>query len=138
MVSLYPLYKIIKFFCSNLTAIAEGPDLYSSNRTFRDKPASCHIRVNPMFHWTDSKIRCHLLTCVIALACLRLLEIKAGDKHTAKSMLEEMEQLDCLLSWQHKETTPQVHIEDPTEFQAGVLASLGYQIKDGSVLQISA
>ncbi len=105
---------------------------------FRASKASCHIRVNPMFHWTDSKIRCHLLTCVIALACLRLLEIKAGDKHTAKSMLEEMEQLDCVLSWQRKETTPQVHIEDPTEFQAEVLASLGYQIKDGSVLQISA
>ena len=105
---------------------------------FRASKASCHVRVNPMFHWTDSKIRCHLLSCVIALACLRLLEIKAGDKHTAKSMLEEMEQLDCVLSWQRKETTPPVHIEDPTEFQAKVLASLGYQIKDGSVLQISA
>ena len=29
-----------------------------------------------MFHWTDSKIRCHLLTCVIALTMKRLLELK--------------------------------------------------------------
>ena len=52
--------------------------------------------------------------------------------------MEEMEQLDCVLSWQRNEATPQVHIEDPTELQAEVLASLGHRIKDGSVLQISA
>jgi len=52
--------------------------------------------------------------------------------------MEQMERLDCMLSWRRKETTPEVHIEDPTEFQAQVLASLGHQIKDGSVLQISA
>ncbi len=34
---------------------------------FRSSKASEHVRVNPMYHWTDGKIRCHILTCVIAL-----------------------------------------------------------------------
>jgi transposase len=118
--------------------VSASLDRYRIEEQFRVSKASCHVRVNPMFHWTDNKIRCHLLTCVIALACLRLLEIKTGDRHTAKAIMEQMEHLNCVLSWQRKATTPQVHIEDPAELQAHVLASLGYQIKDGWVLQISA
>jgi hypothetical protein len=52
--------------------------------------------------------------------------------------MEQMENLNCVLSWQRNTKTPRVHIEDPTELQAQVLASLGYQIKDGWVLQIPA
>lgn len=118
--------------------VSASLDRYRIEQQFRVSKAICHVRINPMFHWTDDKIKCHLLTCVIALACLRLLEIKAGDKHTAKSIMEQMRDLDCVLSWQGKETTPQVYIEDPTEFQSQVLASLGYQVKNGSVLQIVA
>ncbi len=113
-------------------------DRYRIEQQFRVSKAGCHVQVNPMFHWTDDNIRCHLLGCVIALACLRLLEIKTGDRHTAKSIMEQMENLNCVLSWQRRAATPQVCIEEPTELQAQVLASLGYQIKDGWVLQISA
>jgi len=111
-------------------------DRYRIERQFRVSKASCHVQVNPMFHWTDDKIRCHLLTCVIALACLRLLEIKTGDKHTAKTVMEHMENLNCVLCWQHGAKKPRTYIEDPTELQAQVLASLGYQIKDGWVLHL--
>jgi transposase len=113
-------------------------DRYRIEQQFRVSKASCHVQVNPIFHWTDDKIRCHLLTCVIALACLRLLEIKTGDKHTAKSIMEQMEKLNCVLCWQPNTKMPQVYIEDPTDLQTQVLASLGYQIKDGWVLQTSA
>ena len=113
-------------------------DRYRIEQQFRVSKASCHVQVNPIFHWTDDKIRCHLLTCVIALACLRLLEIKTGDKHTAKSIMEQMEKLNCVLCWQPNTKVPQVYIEDPTDLQTQVLASLGYQIKDGWVLQTSA
>jgi hypothetical protein len=51
-----------------------------------------------MFHWTDGKIRCHLLTCVSALACLRLLELKVGGGHSAKTIMEEMHDLSRVLS----------------------------------------
>lgn len=118
--------------------VSASLDRYRIEQQFRVSKASCHVRINPMFHWTDDKIRCHLLTCVIALACLRLLEIKTGDKHTAKSIMEQMQELDCVLSWQRKAKKPVVYIEDPTELQAQVLDALGYQVKDGSVLQIGA
>ena len=116
--------------------VSASLDRYRIEHQFRVSKASCHVRINPMFHWTDDKIRCHLLTCIIALASLRLLEIKTGDKYTAKIMVEQMQELDCVLSWQRKAKKPVVYIEEPTELQAQVLAALGYQIKDGSVLQI--
>jgi transposase len=105
-------------------------------KQFRASKAPCHVQVNPMFHWTDSKIRCHLLTCVIALACLRLLELKVGGGHSAKTIMEEMHKLNCVLSWRRGARMPEEHIEEPTELQAHILAQLGYQVKDGSVLQL--
>ncbi len=116
--------------------VSASLDRYRIEQQFRVSKANCHVQVNPMFHWTDDKIRCHLLTCVIALACSRLLEIKTGDTHTGGSIMEQMENLNCVLSWQRKRKTPQVRIEDPTGLQAQVLASPGYRIKDGWVLQI--
>jgi transposase len=73
--------------------VSASLDRYRIEQQFRVSKAACHVRINPMFHWTDDKIRCHLLTCVIALACLRLIEIKVGDKHTAKSIMEQMHEL---------------------------------------------
>jgi transposase len=116
--------------------VSASLDRYRIEQQFRASKASCHIQVNPMFHWTDDKIRCHLLTCVIALACLRLLEIKTGDKHTAKTVMEHMENLDCVLSWRRGAKKPQTYLEDPSELQSQVLATLGYQIKDGWVLHL--
>ncbi|WP_028313925.1 hypothetical protein [Desulfatibacillum aliphaticivorans] len=48
-------------------------DRYKVENQFRASKSSSHVRVNPIFHWTDSKIRCHLLTCLLALTCRRLL-----------------------------------------------------------------
>ena len=105
---------------------------------FRASKSSCHVRVNPMYHWTDSKIRCHLLTCVIALASMRVLELKVGGVHSGKTIVEEMANLDCVLSWRNGATSPEVHIEEPNELQAQVLAALGYKVRDGSVLQVAS
>jgi transposase len=105
---------------------------------FRASKASCHVRVNPMFHWTDSKIRCHLLTCVIALSCLRLLELKVGGGLSARTIMEEMHNLDCVLSWRNEAKLPEVQIEEPNELQAHILAAFRYRIQGGSVLHIAA
>ena len=107
-------------------------------RQFRVNKASCHVRVNPMFHWTDSKIRCHLLTWVIALSCLRLLELKVGGDLSARTIMEEMHNLDCVLSWRNGAKLPKVQIEEPNEVQSQILATFGCQIKDGSVLHLKA
>ena len=52
--------------------------------------------------------------------------------------MEQMNKLNCVLCWHPNTKTPQVYIEHPTELQTQVLACLGYQIKDGWVLQTSA
>jgi hypothetical protein len=68
-----------------------------------------------MYHWTDSKIRCHLLSCIIALACLRLLELKIGYGHSAKTIMEEMQDLNCVVSWRSGKKAPESQIEEPNE-----------------------
>jgi transposase len=115
--------------------VTASVDRYRIEKQFRVSRASCHVRVNPMFHWTDSKIRCHLLSCVIALSCLRLLELKVGGNYSAKTLMEEMQHLNCVLSWRKGAKMPEVYIEQPNDLQTQVLAAFGYQIKDGSVLQ---
>lgn len=103
-------------------------------KQFRTSKASCHVRVTPMFHWTDSKIRCHLLSCLIALSALRLVEIMVGDQLSAKTIMEEMASLNLVLTWHKGQKKPQTHIEDPNPLQAQILAALGYKIETGSVL----
>lgn len=93
------------------------------------------VRLNPMFHWTDDKIRCHVLTCMIALTALRLLELKLGDKYTSKTIMEEMHNLDCVLIWKSGAGKPELNLEEPNEFQAEVLKALSYEFKDGWALQ---
>ena len=34
------------------------------------------VGVSPVRHWTDSKIRCHLFTCVVAMTYLRRIELR--------------------------------------------------------------
>jgi transposase len=110
-------------------------DRYRVEKQFRASKAPCHIRVNPMFHWTDSKIRCHLLSCVIALATVRLLELKVGGGLSGRTILEEMHSLNSAMSWYPGASAPQLRVDDPSPLQAQILAALGYRIQDGWVLQ---
>jgi hypothetical protein len=52
--------------------------------------------------------------------------------------MEEMHSLACVLSWRKEGKMPQVQIEEPDELQAHILAAIGYQIRDGSVLHVTA
>jgi transposase len=99
-------------------------------KQFRVSKSSCHVHVNPMFHWTDGKIRCHLLTCIIALAALRLLELRVAQGLTAKTIMEEMHSLNSVLSWYPGSRSPVSRIDDPTPIQSQILASLGYSIQN--------
>jgi transposase len=50
------------------------------------------VSTRPIRHWTDSKIRCHLFTCVAAMTYLRRLELRlsaAGISHTAEDAIED-------------------------------------------------
>jgi transposase len=116
-------------------------DRYGIEKQFRASKSSHHVQVNPFYHWTDSKIRCQLLTCVIALTALRLLELRANEtartaeRLSGRSILEEMSQLHSTWLWYAGKRQPERVIETPTETQAEVLRAFGCTIGDGGVLQ---
>ena len=95
------------------------------------------VSVIPLRHWTDSKIRCHLFTCVVALTYLRRLERKLRLRSSSISInhaMEEMRQLHSVLSVQDARRKPNRIIEQPTKTQAEVLAALGHQVTPEGVL----
>jgi transposase len=95
------------------------------------------VNLMPVRHWTDSKIRCHVFSCIVALAYLRLIEIRlywVGLKISAEKAMEEMHRLHSCLVWQSGKKNPERLLEEPSEMQAQILKAFGYEIKKG-VLQ---
>jgi len=113
-------------------------DRWGVEKSFRDSKSKHHVSTHPMFHWTDSKIRCHLLMCVIALTMRRLLELQVepalGDV-SAEKIIEEMRSLHSLLVWQPGKKKPHQQLEEPTPMQNDVLKAFGYAVDGHWVLQ---
>jgi transposase len=96
------------------------------------------VGVSPMRHWTDSKIRCHLFTCVVAMTYLRRIELRlaaAGIKRTAADVMEDMRKLHQVLSMRKGARKPERRIETPSKTQAEVLSAFGHYVDAGGVLQ---
>jgi transposase len=113
-------------------------DRWGVEKAFRDTKSKRHINTHPMFHWTDGKIRCHLLTCVIALTMRRLLELQVEPvlgQISAEKIIEEMRALRSLLVWYPDRKKPHQQLEEPTSLQKDVLKALGYTVDDSWVLQ---
>ena len=51
------------------------------------------VSFSPMFHWTDHKIRVHVLCCVLALTVARLM-VREADRHQMHMSVREL--LDTL------------------------------------------
>jgi len=95
------------------------------------------VGTRPVRHWTDSKIRCHLFTCVAAMTYLRRLELKlsaAGIKRTAQDVMDDMRHLHSVLILNKGARKPLRRLETPTKTQAEVLSALGHRIDAGGVL----
>ena len=109
-------------------------------KQFRTSKSKDHVRVNPFYHWTDGKIRCHLLTCVIALTVQRLLELQVNahradnQRLSGRQILDEMSQLHSTWLWYAGKRKPVRAIDTPTDLQNDVLKSLDYTVGDGGVL----
>ena len=96
------------------------------------------VGTRPVRHWTDSKIRCHLFTCVAAMTYLRRLELKlssAGISRTAEDVMDDMQHLHSVLTLNKGSRKPIRRLESPTKTQSEVLSALGHRIDDGGVLQ---
>ena len=113
-------------------------DRWVVEQRFRVSKDSDLVSVMPMRHWTDSKIRCHLLVCVIALVYLRRLELRmreAGITDEAATIMEDLRTLHSVLAIDDKRKKPRRRIEQPTKTQAKTLRALGYKVDSQGVLQ---
>jgi transposase len=68
-------------------------DRYKIETAFRLTKSPELIRWQPMYHWTDSKIRVHGLTCVMALVYLSILSRKLRRAKVTMAMDRAMEAL---------------------------------------------
>ena len=96
------------------------------------------VGTRPIRHWTDSKIRCHLFTCVVAMTYLRRLELRlsaAGVSRTAEDVMEDMQHLHSVLTLNRGSIKPIRRLETPTKTQSEVLSALGHRVDDSGVLQ---
>lgn len=112
-------------------------DRYIVEEAFRQTKDDDLVAMMPFRHWTDRKIRFHILTCIVALAYLRVIEIRlkrAGLRMTAKTAMDRMHRLHSCLVWQSRQKKPGRIIEDPDSLQAQILKAFGHEIRKG-VLQ---
>jgi hypothetical protein len=89
-------------------------------------------------HWTDSKIRCHLFTCVVAMTYLRRLELNlkaSGVYGTAEDVMDDMRHLHSVLMMNTGSRKPIRRLETPTKTQAEVLSAFDHYVDKGGVLQ---
>ena len=113
-------------------------DRWQVEDRFRMSKDDALVGVSPMRHWTDSKIRCHLFTCVAAMTYLRRIELRleaAGVKRTAADVMQDMQRLHQALVMKKGSRTPKRRIETPSKTQAEVLSVFGHYVDTGGVLQ---
>jgi len=96
------------------------------------------VGTSPIRHWTDSKIRCHLFTCVVAMTYLRRIELKmaaAGRKRSVEVVMDDMRHLHYVLNVKKGRRTPERRLETPSKTQSEVLSVFGYHVDESGVLQ---
>jgi hypothetical protein len=97
------------------------------------------VAARPIRHWTDSKIRCHLFSCVVVLTYLRRLEPKlsaVGIQRTAEDVMDDMRHPHSVLTLSKGSRKLNRRLETPSKTQAAVLSGFGYYVDDSGVLQI--
>ncbi|MGI9952615.1 hypothetical protein V3F56_09670 [Moorellaceae bacterium AZ2] len=71
-------------------------DKYLIEENFRFLKDRHYLRFEPVYHWTDQKIRVHALMCVLALLVVRLLQYRlwlAGEQLSIPLLLEELDDI---------------------------------------------
>ena len=114
-------------------------DRWTVEDSFRLSKDEAQIALRPIRHWTDSKIRCHIFTCIAALALLRIIEIRlrrAGMSITAKTAMDHMQRLDSCLIWLPGKRKVMRMLEEPDEIQARIMAAFGWKAVSGVLQKI--
>ncbi len=103
--------KQILFSDRESLTTAEVIDIYRDRSivedAFRITKSDQWVKMDPVFHWTDSKIRVHALTCIIALLLIRVAHKRArakGFMHSAERMLELLASINTAVLFYPKST----------------------------------
>jgi transposase len=126
----------------NVDAIVQASlDRSIVEQGFRQTKDDDLVAMLPIRHFTDGKIRCHILSCIVALCYLRLIELKlnrAGLEISASTAMERMRKLHSCLCWSSEKRKPLRILEEPTEDQARILNAFDHKIVSGVLQEISA
>lgn len=116
-------------------------DRWQVEEKFRQSKDDDLVAMRPIRHFTDSKIRCHMFSCVVAMTYLRLIELRLKNLHTnrsAQDVMADMQKLHSVLLLSGNKRKPVRRIEIPTKTQAEVLSAFGHYVDDGGVLRLKS
>lgn len=116
-----PAGEVIKFYIDR--AVVED--------AFRVTKSDHWVKMDPAFHWTDSKIMVHALTCVLALLLVRIAHKRAreaGFEHGAERMLQLLRGIKSAMVYYPKSSKPQRMLCHLTEEQQVLLTQLKTEI----------
>lgn len=114
-------------------------DRWAVEDGFRQTKDEGHIAMRPIRHWTDSKIRCHMFTCIAALALLRIIELKlrrADLEISAKTAMYNMHRLHSCLIWLPRKRKAKRMLEEPDDMQKKILQAFGWKVSGGVLQEI--
>lgn len=100
---------------------------------FRVTKSDDWVKWGPAFHWTDSKIRVHALTCVIALLLVRIAHKRArqaGFMQGAERMMELLSGVRSALIYYPQSKKPQRKLCSISDEQRDLLTKLGHKPTD--------
>jgi transposase len=130
---------------TNITAwttdeiIQASLDRWGVEEGFRLTKDEQQVALRPIRHWTDSKIRCHIFTCIAAMALLRIIELRlraAGVKITAKAAMHHMSTLHSCLMWLSGKNKAVRMLEEPSVEQTNIMRAFGWKIGSGVLQKI--
>lgn len=118
--------------------VAASLDRWQVEERFRQSKDDDLVAMRPIRHFTDSKMRCHMFSCVVAMTYLRLLELslkKHGINRSAQDVMADMQKLHSVLLFSGGKRKPERRMEIPTKTQAEVLSAFNHYVDDGGVLR---
>jgi len=127
--------KTILFTNRETLSVAEVVRLYRDRSivedAFRITKSDHFVKMDPAFHWTDSKIRVHALTCMIALLLVKLSHRRAkmnGYDKGLESFMEELRGIRSALLFYPGTRKPDRQICSLTESQSELLKQLSLDL----------
>ena len=123
--------KTIVFTNRQTLSAAEIVKLYRDRNiiedAFRITKSDHFVKMDPAFHWTDSKIRVHALTCMIALLLVKLSHRRAvmnGYDNGIESFMEDLRDVRSALLFYPGTKNPDRQLCSLTESQSVLLKHL--------------